>query len=113
MCTVPRLASAYGHRRNDRRAIAKDNTIQDTNPRKNTAQQSSSIEKENEPYTYAKATRSVPNKVTTENAIPNVNQSLTVLETLITKQNQKFDLILQQMSTLMSLMTTLITKLQG
>lgn len=108
---LARKNNKYGHRRPDRRTITKDNTIRDINPPENTAQQISSIEIENEPFSYAKAARSIPNKVTTDKAIPNVNQNLTLLETLLTKQNEKFDLVLQQMSTLMRLMTTLITKL--
>ncbi|CAH2090133.1 unnamed protein product [Euphydryas editha] len=109
---LARRNNKYGHRRADRCAAAKD-TFRDTIPRRNTAQKSSSIEKEDELLFYARVTRNVPNKVITENTIPNLNHNLTVLENLLTKQIEKIDIFLQQMSTLMSLMTTLITKLQG
>lgn len=46
-----------------------------------------------------------PEKTTTEQSVEHT------LETLILKQSEKFDLILQQMSSLISLITSLITKL--
>lgn len=109
---LTRRNNKYGHRRPDRRATVKDNTTGNTDHERITAQQMSSIGKKDEVFSYANATKNLPTQVITGNTTLNSNHNLTVLETLLTKQNEKFDLVLQQMSTLMSLMTTLITKLQ-
>lgn len=112
---LARKNNKFGHQRADRKAITitKDNSGPDNiNPPRNTTQQRPSTDKREKPLSYAKATRNEPEKVTTENLTPRVYENQTALETLLMKQNEKFDLILQQMSTLMNLIATLITKLQ-
>lgn len=64
--------------------------------------------------TYARIARqessTIPEQQNTNDGIP--THTHIILEQLIMKQNEKFDQILQQMSTLMSLITTLLQKLK-